>query len=82
MRLNAVIDGNLVYGSSGADGIYIINYGVGGGNPTWNTDGNIEYRTQDLNAVISNNVILWQRRRGSFGYIRQRDKIFQQHRIG
>ncbi len=43
VAFNAVIDGNLVYGSAGADGIYIINYGVGGGNPTWNTDGNIEY---------------------------------------
>ena len=54
---NAVVDRNLLYNSAGADGIYIINYGVGGGNPTWNTDGNIEYRTQDLNAVVSNNVI-------------------------
>jgi hypothetical protein len=54
---NAVVDGNLLYNSSAGDGIYVINYGVTSGNPPWHTDGNIEYRTQDLNMVISNNVI-------------------------
>jgi hypothetical protein len=51
---NAVIDGNLLYGSSSAAGIYVINYGQG---PSWYTDDGLEHRNQDLNAVIMNNVV-------------------------
>jgi hypothetical protein len=59
---NAIVSWNLIYGSPKADGIYITNYGVGGGNPSFHTAGNIEYRNQNLNTVISNNTIYGQGR--------------------
>jgi hypothetical protein len=51
---NSIIDGNLIYGSYAASAIYIVNYGNGVNNHTYN---NTEYRGLNTNMVISNNVI-------------------------
>jgi hypothetical protein len=51
---NGVVSGNTVYNIPNGAGIYVINYGNG---PSWHTQNNVEYRTQDLNTSITDNVI-------------------------
>ena len=53
---NGLVKGNAVYNIINGAGFYAVNYGNGGGSG-WITQGGMEYRNQDTNTVIENNLI-------------------------
>jgi hypothetical protein len=54
---NGLVQGNTVYSIVNGAGIYVVNYGNGGGSSGWVTQGGVEYRSQNTNTTISGNLI-------------------------
>jgi parallel beta-helix repeat protein len=56
--MNGLAQGNIIHGISGGYGIYVQNYGNGSNIDTgWHTENDIEYRDDNTNIRILNNVI-------------------------